>query len=1267
MDNNTKKSVFLTHPIELIGRYSIECLGLFCGDCPLAIFIHFSGYTECVVTSSRSIPQTKTISLRILKNILSFPGLKSVQMGYKTDGDCKSLKMNMGKFVLSESFVVQEIGKIDVKPLALIACYFAQSRLCQIGTENNAVFLSGWSPSKVFNNIGHKVNALTMSENMIARFTYDGVPYNWVIERTGVCIKFRYKSTGDNNTLSLSFKTSSAPLSLRWSLHGNHGDVWKTGSISHMPNESFAFTFGGRISETNSTVAIASLLITTEVCTEYGDIYPYFADPDSKCDSNKFLCDNGECISHSYVCDGDKRCSDGSDEKKCECFTGQFRCLVSGECIEKRFLCDGIDNCGDASDEKDCYKSCDSKQFYCPSGICIPWNTTCNGVRDCLDGADEPSICGNTTANKTCSLDNLSCMGEMRPEEMCDTNANCDFEEGSLCEWHQVNDGSDDFDWSIGKGETASKNTGPIVDRTTRSKEGSYIFIEASSPRVAGDKAILNSGPFKPDRNFCFMFYYHMFGPHIGRLSVYRTGLNKTDAQVLWTRNASLSKYWNAASIDIESKEAFYLFFEAVRGDGSQGDIGLDDISMVAKNCSEVHNDYSPFCSFEKPCPWKMTPKVWSRMRVKNRNLFMLRDHFLMTRSSGRMEIVLSEQITDRRYQCMSFWYKFSYTTGMQFRTMQLFDWNIIQLWHSLQTANKQWVFGEMPLRVTVMKSKLVIIVTIPSKRNSPYFAIDEINFSKETCLSFQQGGFAWIRKSSTFYKWLKKRNSDGSITAFYDRPNIHRALTAQSFLKKFILYSINHVVNDIPPSEYTNISLGSRILIKDHHELTAVAGIVIAKETVGDNSRYLLTARLDINGTDVVVEEERALLLPYQLDRIGSAWLSLPVYRCRFPSYNDWCYFSEKKRNWFDGADECKLFGGEMAKFDSELEEIHARNIFANLLPFWIGYHGHKHQGKRFVWSDGKKDLYNNLDKRSLDQGLSAGLCVTITNSTVWERRNCSEVLNVVCRIPVVRKILISKQQGKKTLNCSNLDAVIDILDAKLDPVQSKTDKGGKSSGKTTYCKLKPDVSIRVKTRCQFKNWCRLSVKSIINGNCPDKRYNLMISYRCEKNSKEINPGTSEFRSVFCPKDWDKFRTSCYILNWAKIEWDKALTRCESMVLGASLVSFDDKKEKDYIRSSMKSKGSGSCDFETDWCGWSDYSNNTDSRWYRTVEQEPVQTSMMNSDIARRYQVASPDKVNVYLFRGRLLEEVYCCRKKSNISQYVFGCFFLRIIMKPK
>ena len=106
-------------------------------------------------------------------------------------------------------------------------------------------------------------------------------------------------------------------------------------------------------------------------------------------------------------------------------------------------------------------------------------------------------------------------------------------------------------------------------------------------------------------------------------------------------------------------------------------------------------------------------------------------------------------------------------------------------------------------------------------------------------------------------------------------------------------------------------------------------------------------------------------------------------------------------KKNWFDGADDCKRLGSELARFDSKLEEKLVKKRFAKFLPFWIGYHGHKHGGSKFIWSDGSKDLYNNLDEKSLDQELSAGLCTVVLNATLWQRRNCSQRFNVLCRRP--------------------------------------------------------------------------------------------------------------------------------------------------------------------------------------------------------------------------------------------------------------------------
>ena len=63
----------------------------------------------------------------------------------------------------------------------------------------------------------------------------------------------------------------------------------------------------------------------------------------------------------------------------------------------------------------------------------------------------------------------------------------------------------DDFDWTRLSGGTASSGTGPDSDHTG---QGSYIYVETSSPRQPGDKAKLTSPFFLYQRfvivnNYC--------------------------------------------------------------------------------------------------------------------------------------------------------------------------------------------------------------------------------------------------------------------------------------------------------------------------------------------------------------------------------------------------------------------------------------------------------------------------------------------------------------------------------------------------------------------------------------------------------------------------------------------------------------------------------------------------------------------------------------------------------------------------------------------
>ncbi|XP_041107013.1 MAM domain-containing glycosylphosphatidylinositol anchor protein 1 [Polyodon spathula] len=171
----------------------------------------------------------------------------------------------------------------------------------------------------------------------------------------------------------------------------------------------------------------------------------------------------------------------------------------------------------------------------------------------------------------------------------------CGFEVEKICGFTQ--DKKDDFDWMRQNANTQnpkrSPNTGPTKDRSG-TREGYYMYIEASRPRVPGDKARLVSplynvttkakGPYSTP--FCISFYYHMYGKHIGSLNVLLRvkSVGALDMQV-WTLSGNQGPDWQQANITINPRGPFQVVFEGVRGSGYEGDIAIDDVYVARGKC----------------------------------------------------------------------------------------------------------------------------------------------------------------------------------------------------------------------------------------------------------------------------------------------------------------------------------------------------------------------------------------------------------------------------------------------------------------------------------------------------------------------------------------------------------------------------------------------------------------------------------------------------------------------------------------------------------
>ena len=84
------------------------------------------------------------------------------------------------------------------------------------------------------------------------------------------------------------------------------------------------------------------------------------------------------------------------------------------------------------------------------------------------------------------------------------------------------------------------------------------MYIESSSPRSHGDRARLLGGPFKPRQTVCLQFYYHMFGPDVGHLAVYKS-FDKTHQKLLWSRTGQIDVHWHKALVTIHDENGFMV------------------------------------------------------------------------------------------------------------------------------------------------------------------------------------------------------------------------------------------------------------------------------------------------------------------------------------------------------------------------------------------------------------------------------------------------------------------------------------------------------------------------------------------------------------------------------------------------------------------------------------------------------------------------------------------------------------------------------------
>ncbi|MDA9312321.1 fibronectin type III domain-containing protein, partial [Vicingaceae bacterium] len=159
--------------------------------------------------------------------------------------------------------------------------------------------------------------------------------------------------------------------------------------------------------------------------------------------------------------------------------------------------------------------------------------------------------------------------------------------------WSQVAAGNPQ--WLLTSGGTPSSGTGPVVDHTTGTNTGKYVFLETSAG-VAGDSDTLISAPIILNANqplLEFSFWYHFHGASIGSMEAWiidSSGTLNLLGTIVGQKQAVQTDPWLKAKYIAAGYQgqAVRFAFVGIRGTSFTGDISIDDVRLDLAPPAEI-------------------------------------------------------------------------------------------------------------------------------------------------------------------------------------------------------------------------------------------------------------------------------------------------------------------------------------------------------------------------------------------------------------------------------------------------------------------------------------------------------------------------------------------------------------------------------------------------------------------------------------------------------------------------------------------------------
>eukprot|EP00057_Strongylocentrotus_purpuratus_P014711 XP_011669185.1 PREDICTED: MAM and LDL-receptor class A domain-containing protein 1-like [Strongylocentrotus purpuratus] len=267
-------------------------------------------------------------------------------------------------------------------------------------------------------------------------------------------------------------------------------------------------------------------------------------------------------------------------------------------------------------------------------------------------------------------------------------------------------------------------------------------------------KARFYSDVIDEDQSMCLIFWFHMYGAHVGTLNVgYGDVTGIPVGPAIWTRLGEQSYNWLYGHVAIGPTPTNpRVFFEGIAGDGNQGDIAIDDVIVVNGSCPALL-----YCDFQSSdmCGYTNDDEArlqWTRDRGLSAVSGPYVDHstgtadgFYIRVKSGQFprrgdQGILTSLSYPRPisgYRCLEFWYMMNYDVGDLTVDAIFLDLNLFEVSTVSQTFTGPtggfWRKGSMEVE-TYQENLFRFTLTVQNTLSGAYVAIDDIFAKGEKC-----------------------------------------------------------------------------------------------------------------------------------------------------------------------------------------------------------------------------------------------------------------------------------------------------------------------------------------------------------------------------------------------------------------------------------------------------------------------------------------------------------------------------------------------------